>query len=540
MLRPRCRIIGFFALAVAVWSSGGSAEARVADLVFIHGHIFTGVADRLWVEALSIRTGRIRAVGSNEEIIRTVGPKTRIIDLQGRMAMPGINDAHDHAGDAPFGTEAILSKSPLSDPSISEVSDAVRAAALKASVGTWIRASVGPAILRNAEVARKAMDQAGLDHPVVLSAWWGHGVLVNATGLRSLGITDSVKDPTGGSFDRDRTGHLTGLLNEYVGWAVLRRLKSAVDVHTRTANIETYVARRVREGVTSVQIMGTEQQPKEIQQSLIAAHPLIRVRLIRFPIPAEDGSEPVSDVDRRIAPQVRLSGVKYILDGTPIEQLALQSVDYPGRPGWRGQPDFSSTFLEARLRDALKGRTQLCLHVVGDAMAVQVLDAMERMAPADKWRPLRVRLEHANGIVGAQIDRARRLGIVIAQPRPMAPIASWLKAGIQVAYGSDVTFAPWSMFQQMTAVNNPERITRVQALGVLTSGPAYAEFAERTKGRLTLGSAADITVLSQDPTVALSKEVERTRSLLTMVAGRVVYDDLTSQGTSKAAVRRQR
>ena len=156
-------------------------------------------------------------------------------------------------------------------------------------------------------------------------------------------------------------------------------------------------------------------------------------------------------------------------------------------------------------------------------MAGSVLDEMERMAPPERWRRTRVRLEHANGIVGPQFERAKRLGIVLAQPRPTAPIKQWLRAGVPVAYGSDMGFPPFAMLAAITADANPGALTREEGLAVLTRWPAYAESAEVEKGMLVPGMLADIAVLSQDVTRVPAAALPATKSLLTIVGGRIAY-----------------
>jgi predicted amidohydrolase YtcJ len=163
------------------------------------------------------------------------------------------------------------------------------------------------------------------------------------------------------------------------------------------------------------------------------------------------------------------------------------------------------------------------LHVVGDAMAERVLSLMEEMAPAERWGPLRVRIEHGNGIVGPRIARAQRLGIVIAQPRPSSPLSEWFAAGIPVAYGSDMGLPPFEAFARMTDPANPNSVSRETGLAILTRWPAYAEFAEDHKGTLAPGMVADLAVLSQDPMTAPQAQLPMTRSLLTIVNGDIAH-----------------
>lgn len=181
--------------------------------------------------------------------------------------------------------------------------------------------------------------------------------------------------------------------------------------------------------------------------------------------------------------------------------------------------------MRAQLGAALNGGEQILLHVVGDAMAEQVLTIMEERAPPERWSPLRVRFEHGNGLTGDRIARAGRLGIVIAQPRPTSPIRAWIAAGIPVAYGSDMGFPPFVAFAQMTDPANPNSVPRDVGLVILTKWSAFAEFVEGRKGILAPGMVADMVVLSQDPLTAAQDRLPATRSILTIINGKIVHAD---------------
>ncbi len=494
-------------------------------MILHHGQIFTGDAEQPYVEALAIQGDRVIAVGSSSTMLRSATGRTRLIDLGGRMAMPGINDAHDHPGSASFGTSAETGVSPMSDPSLEAVATAIANAAKRMPQGAWIHAVAGPSVMKDGGAARIAMDEVAGGRPVILSAWWGHGVILNARGLELMGVNDQTPDPLGGRLERDSEGQITGKLEEYAGWQVLRRLQSAAGDEAQLAHWRAYADRRLREGVTSVQAMSGDQTPEALARGLRRASLPIRLRLVRFPmtIAEADGADPWAKLRSQLPSRTRVSGVKWVLDGTPIEGLAFQSKSYRDRPGWRGRPNFTTEHLRVQLARALTGGEQLHLHAVGDAMIGIVLDEMEKMAAPERWRPARVRIEHANGVVGRELDRAKRFGIVVAQPRPTSPIRQWLRAGVPVAYGSDMGFPPFAMFAAMTADSNPNAVTRDEGLAILTRWPAYAEFSERNKGMLVPGMLADIAVLSQNVMIVPAAKLPATKSVMTIVGGRVAY-----------------
>jgi predicted amidohydrolase YtcJ len=522
-LRVGAAIVVYVALSAAAWAQ---RPASSPDLILRHGHIFTGTDDKPWVEAVAISGDHIVTVGADAVIMASADPHTKIIDLHGAMAMPGINDSHDHVGGAPYGVEAHTKRPAMMDPSIMEIAEAVRAAAGEAKPGEWITAQVGPAAIRHASETRKAMDDAGGGHPVMLEAWWGHGIMLNSAGLAKLGIDESVKELPGGRYDRDPEGHLTGLLEENTGNAIRRRLSSEMGVAPAIAPFRGYAQHRLEQGVTSVQVMATNQKLSDLKKVFVEAQTKLRLRVIRFPLPSEDGRdhESMGVGEETLTPLIRVAGVKWVLDGTPIEELAYQTKDYADRPGWRGRPNFSTEFIDTQLKIALTGKDQLVLHIVGDAMTDEVMDEMEKLAPAERWHPLRVRFEHGDGFTTPErMARAKKLGIVIAQPRPGRPFRALVDAGIPLAYGSDGGMAPFFMFARMTDALDPQSISREEALKILTAGPAFAEFQEHKKGVLAPGMLADVVVLSQDVMTAPTAALPGTKSVLTVIAGKVAF-----------------
>ncbi len=184
------------------------------DVILHGGRIYTGDAEQPYVEALAVRGDRVSAVGDSGIILKSATPRTRVIDLAGRMAMPGINDAHDHPGNVPFGASAYTGASPVSDPPLGDVATAVARAARGSPPGTWVHAVVGPGAMRDVAAARIAVDAVAGGRPVVLSAWWGHGVILNSRGLDLMNLNDRTPDPLGGRLDRDASGRITGKLEE--------------------------------------------------------------------------------------------------------------------------------------------------------------------------------------------------------------------------------------------------------------------------------------------------------------------------------------
>jgi predicted amidohydrolase YtcJ len=234
-----------------------------------------------------------------------------------------------------------------------------------------------------------------------------------------------------------------------------------------------------------------------------------------------------------------------MLDGTPLERLALQRAPYADRPGWRGRLNYPADTIRAILAEALARREQPMLHVVGDSTARLVLATMQALAPDSAWRALRPRIEHGDWVSGELLPVARRLGVVVVQnpahfmlpPGVVAarfggpqaglqPVRSTLAAGVALAIGSDGPRNPFlNVMFATTHANTPaEALTREQAVVAYTRGSAWAEHAEREKGTLAPGMLADLAVLSQDPFTVPPQALPATTSVLTLVGGRVAWD----------------
>src|SRR4029079_2006310 len=184
---------------------------------------------------------------------------------------------------------------------------------------------------------------------------------------------------------------------------------------------------------------------------------------------------------RNPAPLITVSGVKWILDGTPVERLAAMNEPYGDRAGWTGTLNMSPAQLDDVLRRALAAGDQPMFHIVGDRAIDLLLSSMERLAPAERWRRLRVRIEHGEFLTRDRFERVKRLGIVNVQnpahltiPEIMTarygasrtatvePLKSMVAAGIPIALGGDGPMNPFlNMMFAIAHPNNPsEAMTR--------------------------------------------------------------------------------
>lgn len=533
-----------------VLSSAPQAQAANVDVILKGGRVFTSDPAALWAEAVAIQGERVVAVGRNAEVLRLAGRNTRVVDLGGRLVVPGFNDAHVHS--RVFHGPLVNSPDfvPGPGPTLQEMLDALAAAAQEYPEGTWLYGFVGEAMFQDPTVNRFALDAVTPRHPVFLMGWQGpHQAWVNTAGLAAAGIPEDAPDPLGGWYGRmPDTGLLDGTLFEYAGISLVARLTDAAPLETARAATTLFASQAAALGITSIQDMPMA-APGALPEVMAGLDLPIRVRNIC--LPAAPGDACPSFRLNRPGSLVTWGGYKRILDGTPVERNAAVLEPYSDAPSWSGAINFDQAFLISEMRRGLLqpwAYGQRVTHAIGDGAIEAYFDALEAAAPAWVWRLLRPRLEHGDTITPEQIARAHRLGVVIVQnPTHLAlpalfqarfgperfaraqPLKSLLRAGIPLAIGSDGTSQPMSPFLDlMMAVLHPanpaEALTLEEAVIAHTHGAAYAEFEEHRKGTLASGKLADLAVLSQDIFQVPIEALPATRSVLTLVGGKVVYE----------------
>ncbi len=527
------------------------AAAESPTLVLHSGVVFTADPARPRAEALAVAGDRIFAVGTNAEIQALTGLDTEVIDLGGRLVVPGLNDAHVHVG--PWPEMRGLGLSGRSEPAWSLVLDSLRAAVAATPPGTWIQGSLGGAALDDPAADRFALDAVAPDHPVMLTGWTGHGMVLNTAALRTLGFSLVEPDRPGGAFGRVAgTDTLDGRLWEYPQLDVVRRISDPLPRADAVAAYRDFAGQMVRWGVTSIQQMENDRPLEETLAALAEADVALRWGVFAWPMPVRSVDEPRPAVARPpgLPDRVRVLGTKWMLDGTPVERGAALRQPYADRPGWSGRVNFTDDELQTILRSALERDEQTALHIVGDATLARVLDAMAALGPASAWRAKRVRIEHGEGLMPDLLARTVEFGLVLVQnplhfsiPDVMAAryggerlgavqlLRSAAEAGVPVALGADAGGSggnPWLnlMMATLHPVNPSEALSREAALVAYTRGSAFAEGQEAEKGTLAPGMLADLAVLSQNVLDVPPDALPATESVLTLVGGRVVHRSL--------------
>jgi predicted amidohydrolase YtcJ len=518
------------------------------NVILYNGKIFTSNKAALWVEAVALDGTRISAVGNNADILKIKGMQTRTINLGGRVVVPGFNDAHAHLGPNWPGRQVVFGDDPALPTPWEVVRDSLKRIAREVPEGTWIMAVINPDLFEDNRVHRLALDSIAPGHPVMLSAWTGHGKVMNTLGLQSVGL-NAQSVLAGGTIHKGKDGALNGRVDEYASFLLGRPLTADYPIDRIIEDMRNFHNQTASWGITTMQNMSTGITPERAREIYASPQFACRTRLIAFPATDKerlqlDEWKPLFRTFNKLAYG---SGVKMILDGTPVERLACMREPYNDRDTY-GRLNFSLEAIKDFMEFCLANDQQIIIHAVGDSTIVTIIQAMRQLHPDSYWKDKRVRLEHGEMAVvtSGDLQTLKDLGIVVVQnPLHLAlpdimkerlgttrtkyvqAMRSLIDNDIPLAFGSDGPANPFLnlMFATLHPDNPGEAITREEAVIAYTHGSAYAEFSEKDKGTLEVGKVADLAVLSQDIFSIPVQQLPATRSILTFLDGVVVYDE---------------
>ena len=553
-------VLGFVLVGLAVAGSAKPSFAEdAADLILRHG-VFYPVQPSGRVEgSLAVRGGRIVYLGGDAGAEKLRGPATRVIDLAGRAATPGLIDAHSHF----LGLGQALQQVDLvGTESYEEVVRKVREAAAKVPAGSWVR---GRGWDQNDWPQKRfptheALSAAVPDHPVWLTRVDGHAALVNAAAMKVLGIdaaTAATKDPSGGRYLRDEAGRPTGVLIDNAKSAAEARLPQPT-LEERERSLRLAARHCVELGLTTVTDMGIGDGDYRAYSALRQAGELP----LRAAVFLTDDEALLSrwfargpEIDRDARLTVR--GVKMYIDGALGSRGAALLEPYSDDPGNLGLLVSTGDHLEEVARQALAKGFQVAIHAIGDRGGLVALDAMERALGGPRPEA-RFRLEHSQVLRLQDIERMARLGIIASMqpthatsdmpwagdrvgPRRLAGAYAWrkvLNAGGKLALGSDFPVESadprlglYAAVTRQDLQGQPpggwlpgEWLTREEALRGFTLDAAWSLFLDREVGSLEAGKRADVVVFGRDPMAVPEAEIPRAEIDYTLVDGQVVYE----------------
>lgn len=546
----------------------GATIVEPADIVFKNGNIYTVNERQPRAEAIAVKGGRIVFVGSNTKAKRYEGPRTRIVDLKGKTVVPGLTDAHNHL----IGVgQREMTLNLEGTTSLEDFLAKVKARVDKAKPGEWItgRGWIETHWKPPVFPTRQELDRVSPGNPVFLDRADGHGAVVNSLALKIAGVDRNTPNPFGGEISKDKqTGEPSGMLLDNAQALVTKHIPQTTQAEVEQA-ILLGVRRSIELGWCEIQDAGGSYEDVALYQKLYTEG---KIKLRIYKAVSGPGSE-----------SLRLLDEGAIL-GAFNQRFTLRTikVHFDGALGSRGAALLepysdadTSGFLTVKeeellpmLVKALQRGIQVETHAIGDRANRVILNLYEKAfaaVPASqrKISEPRWRVEHAQIVNPADIPRFAKLGVIpsmqpshaigdlffaprrLGLPRLEGAYAwqSLIKTGSIIAGGTDAPVErgePMIEFYAAVARKDQKGFTgegwhaeqaasREQALRMFTIWAAQAAFEEKTKGSIEAGKLADLTILSADIMKIPELEILKTRCLMTVIGGEIVYSAAQQQ-----------
>jgi predicted amidohydrolase YtcJ len=526
----------------------GCRPKEPADLVLHNGKIVTADEAFSIHQAVVVKDGKIVAIGGNDLIDSYEA--ARVIDLQGKMAMPGFNDTHIHVRGRPRRSVDLTEAK-----SLTEIFGAVTAKAQEIGKGEWVTGYgwSEDQLEEKRRPLRWDLDEAAPDNPVILTRAGGHSSVANSMALELAGVTPSTPDPEGGVIERDEKGELNGVIRERAG-IVSRLVPEATADELRESFVET-LRDLLSLGITSIIQAGVPPENYAEWEKVYSEHgnelPRASVQ-IRFPDPASIASfgKKTGDGDERL----RVGAVKITVDGGFTGPAAYTILPYKDQGGFRGKLNYTEEELDAIIKAGHEAGWQLGFHAIGDAAIVLTVDAFAKALDALPRDDHRHFLNHFTIMPPEEtMKKMAAYDILIAQQPNFTytlegryaanlegdrlkhnnPLRTPMDHGIFVALGSDILpigpmvglYAAVTRKGMSGEVYGPEeKITMEEAIRGYTAKAAFLTREENLKGTLEPGKLADIIVLSDDLLTIDPEKILDVQVLMTIVGGKVVHE----------------
>ena len=553
-------LLGVLLLGLA--PSPGPADP--ATLVFINGTIYTANEKRPHAEAVAVKDDRIVFVGSNADAKKYQGANTRVVDLHGGTVLPGLTDAHYHfigvgQREMNLNLEGITN--------LEDFLAKVKARVDQAKPGEWVTGRGWIETFWTPPVfpTRADLDKISPNNPVFLSRADGHGAVANSAALKIGNVTKDMKDPFGGQILRDKeSGEPVGMLLDNAQGLVTRNIPPRSEGDTDQAIILAN-KRSLELGWTQVQDPGGSYDDVQHYQKLYGEGKL-KIRIYKAVYgPGAQAQRLLRDgpIIEAFGNRLNVRAIKVVSDGALGSRGAALLAPYSDAPDSKGFLRVKDEELMPMLKEALQKGIQVETHAIGDyanrftldeyEKALQAIPKSQRKIAEPRWR-----VEHSQIVNPSDIPRFAKLGIIPSmQPSHaigdlhFAPSrlgmdrlqgayawSSFIKSGVIVPGGSDAPVERGEpMIEFYAAVarkdirgfsgegwHSEEKVSREDALKMFTIWPAYVAFEEKLRGSIEVGKLADLTVLSADIMKIPEMEILKTRCLMTVIGGEIVFE----------------
>jgi predicted amidohydrolase YtcJ len=549
-----------------------------ADLILTNAHIETmDDGDHAAASAVAIRGEKIVAVSygtspdgaATPEIQKWQGPNTRVLDLHGQFVMPGFNDAHAHLASAAY---VQLHVNAEGAKSLAEFQQRIRDRLQDYQPGEWIVVDGWDHTLWPVKrfPTRQDLDAVSTKNPIIAGRIDGHVAVVNSLALQMAALTAKTPDPPGGRIERDpQTSEPTGMLMEDAAMNLASKLIPDYTAAQRSAAFEKLFNYISQFGVTSVQdnsVIVAKDSDNYGWDNFLAYRELQRsgklnVRITEW-LPFEIDFARLQQMRQdggTIDPWLKTGALKEVLDGSLGARTAAMLAPYSDDPKATGimriLPDKLKTFAIERDHDGF----QLAFHAIGDRANHIALDTFAAVIAANGDRDRRDRVEHAQIVAPDDFAQFAKMNIIASMqpahlltdqrwatdrigPRRILGAYAWRsmeRAGVHLAFGTDFPVEAinplrgiYSCVTRELPQGGPghgwqpqEKLNMHDCLSNYTVGSAYAEFEEKTKGKIAPGMLADLVVFPADLNKIPPQQLLNLKVTMTIAGGRIVYQN---------------
>ena len=561
----------------AARASASTADGP-ADLILTNAHIETmDDADHAAASAVAIRGEKIVAVSyetspdgaASPEIQKWKGPNTRILDLHGQFVMPGFNDAHLHLASAAY---VQLHVNAEGAKSLAEFQQRIRARLQDYQPGEWIVVDGWDHTLWTVKKfpTRQDLDAVSTKNPIIASRIDGHVAVVNSLALRLADLTAKTPDPPGGRIERDpKTSEPTGMLDEDAAMNLVSKLVPDYSQAQRSAAFEKLFNSISQVGVTSVQdnsVIVAKDSDNFGWENFLVYRELQRAGKLNLRItewlPFEVDLARLQQMRRdggTTDPWLKTGSLKEVLDGSLGARTAAMLAPYSDDPNATGIMRIPSDKLKAFAIERDRDAFQLAFHAIGDRANHIALDTFAAVIAANGERDRRDRVEHAQIVAPDDFAQFASMNIIASMqpahlltdqrwatdrigPRRILGAYAWRsmeRAGVHLAFGTDFPVEAinplrgiYSCVTRELPQGGPghgwqpeEKLNMHDCLSDYTVGSAYAEFEEKTKGKIAVGMLADFVVFPQDLNKIPPQQLLTLPVTMTIAGGRIVYQN---------------
>jgi len=548
----------------------GCSNTQKADLVLTGGKIITVDKDLSEAEALAVKGRTITAVGTAEEIQKYISKNTKIIELNGKLAIPGFIEGHGHFTSL---GQAMMKLNLKKVQNWEEIVAMVKKAVENTQPGKWIQGRGWhqekwnrlPQPQVDGLPYHDRLSEVSPDNPVLLTHASGHSCIANEKAMQIAGITNTTPDPEGGEIVRDHNGVAIGVFRETAQGLISKKLsESRKNFSAKELREEKIKAIKLAEkeclskGITSFHDAGSSFETIDLFRSM-AEDQQLDIRLWVMIGESNDRLDTKLDDYRLIGigdDHLTVRSIKRFMDGALGSHGAWFLEPYNDLSNSCGLNTTPIPVIKKTAEIAIQNDFQLCIHAIGDRANQEVLDIYEEtFEKYPEKEDLRWRIEHAQHLHPDDISRFGELGVVasmqavhctsdgpyvvkrLGKKRAKQGGYMWKKiintSGV-VTNGTDCPVEDVdpiaNFYASVTRKLNdgtefyPEqKLRRAQALRCYTLNCAYSAFEEDIKGSLAPGKLADITVLSQDIMTVPEDEILNTEVVYTIIGGEVVY-----------------